>query len=197
MMAKKWPMASPANYTCAVPMSAWDTGATHTLPKRHYHRTAGYDLVMSPSAEKGGSGSLIVKRYEILHRMITKLTLIISQQELIKVNALQVAPAELEAVLLEFDAVTDAAAVGITLDGQEWPRAYITLKDEHKGKVTENDIHAFMKEKVAKHKQLVGGIQFVDEVPKLQSGKIKRALVKEWAKKDAQSMGGLKPKAKL
>ncbi|KAL5390167.1 hypothetical protein PMIN06_002077 [Paraphaeosphaeria minitans] len=119
------------------------------------------------------------------------------KKELIKVNALQVAPAELEAVLLEFDPIADAAAVGITLDGQEWPRAYIALKDEHKGKVTVNEIHAFMKEKVAKHKQLVGGIQFVDEVPKLQSGKIKRAFVKEWAKKDAQRMGGLKPSAKL
>ncbi|KAL1596476.1 hypothetical protein SLS60_009122 [Paraconiothyrium brasiliense] len=119
------------------------------------------------------------------------------KKELIKVNALQVAPAELEAVLLEYDPIADAAAVGITLDGQEWPRAYITLKDEHKGKVMENDIHAYMKEKVAKHKQLVGGIKFVDEVPKLQSGKIKRALVKEWAKRDAQRMGGVKPKAKL
>ncbi|KAK3215803.1 hypothetical protein GRF29_8g1158309 [Pseudopithomyces chartarum] len=119
------------------------------------------------------------------------------KKELIKVNALQVAPAELEAVLLEFDPVADAAAVGITLDGQEWPRAYITLKDEHKGKVTESDIQMYMKEKVAKHKQLVGGIQFVDEVPKLQSGKIKRALIKEWAKRDAQILNGAKPKAKL
>lgn len=100
-------------------------------------------------------------------------------------------------MLLEFDPVADAATVGITLDGQEWPRAYITLKDEHKGKVTESDIQAYMKEKVAKHKQLVGGIQFVDEVPKLQSGKIKRALVKEWAKRDAQRMNGGMPKSKL
>ena len=37
------------------------------------------------------------------------------KKELIKVNALQVAPAELEAVLLENDAVADAACVGITL----------------------------------------------------------------------------------
>ena len=112
-------------------------------------------------------------------------------------NALQVAPAELEAVLLEFDAVADDAAVRIQIDGEEWPRAYITLIDEHKGKLTENEIHAYMKKKVAKHKQLVGGICFVDEVPKLQSGKIKRAVVKEWAKRDAQRMGGVKPKAKL
>jgi acyl-coenzyme A synthetase/AMP-(fatty) acid ligase len=36
-------------------------------------------------------------------------------QELIKVNGLQVAPAELEAVLLEHDGIADAAVVGITL----------------------------------------------------------------------------------
>jgi acyl-coenzyme A synthetase/AMP-(fatty) acid ligase len=36
-------------------------------------------------------------------------------QELIKVNALQVAPAELEAALLENEHVADAAVVGITL----------------------------------------------------------------------------------
>jgi 4-coumarate--CoA ligase len=55
-----------------------------------------------------------------------------------------------------------------------------------------------MKEKVAKHKQLVGGIVFVDEVPKLQSGKIMRKVVKEWAKRDAEMMkGGGQVKAKL
>ena len=100
-------------------------------------------------------------------------------------------------MLLEFDPIADAAAVGIMLDDQEWPRAYVHLKDEFKGKTTEEEIHAHMKEKLAKHKQLVGGIMFVDEVPKLQSGKIKRTVVKDWAKKDAERMGGKKPKAKL
>ena len=118
---------------------------------------------------------------------------LIYMQELIKVNALQVAPAELEAVLLELDPIADAAAVGITIDGQEWPRAYVTLKDEYKNRTTVEDIHRHMKIKVAKHKQLVGGIVFVDEVPKLQSGKIMRKVVKEWAKRDAASMD----KAKL
>lgn len=100
-------------------------------------------------------------------------------------------------MLLEFDPVADAAAVGITLDGQEWPRAYVHLKDEYKGKITEKEIHAHMQEKVAKHKQLVGGIIFVNEIPKLQSGKIMRKVIKEWSKRDAESMKGQKPKAKL
>lgn len=107
------------------------------------------------------------------------------KKELIKVNALQVAPAELEAVLLENDDVADAAAVGITLHGEEWPRAYVALKDHAKGKVTSQDIQNWMKSKVAKHKQLVGGVAFVDEVPKLASGKIQRKVMREWAKRDA------------
>ncbi|PGH26434.1 hypothetical protein AJ80_01932 [Polytolypa hystricis UAMH7299] len=118
------------------------------------------------------------------------------KKELIKVNALQVAPAELEAVLLENDDVADAAVVGITLNDEEWPRAYVHLKDHAKGKVTADDIHKFMKNRVAKHKRLVGGIAFVDEVPKLPSGKIVRKLLKEWSKRDAVAMEG-KPRPKL
>lgn len=104
---------------------------------------------------------------------------------MIKVNGLQVAPAELEAVLLENQDVADAAVVGITLYGEEFPRAYIALKPEAQGRVTAKDIHTFMKAKVAKHKQLVGGIAFIDEVPKLASGKIQRKLMRDWAKRDA------------
>lgn len=78
--------------------------------------------------------------------------------------------------------------MGITIEGQEWPRAYVTLKEEFKGKTTVEDINKHMEEKVAKHKQLVGGIVFVDEVPKLPSGKIKRVVVKQWAKRDAEKM---------
>ena len=99
-------------------------------------------------------------------------------------------------MLLEFDLIDDAAAVGITLDDQEWPRTYVTLKDEYKSKTTAEDIHQHMKIKVAKHKQLVGGIVFIDEVPKLQSGKIMRKVVKEWAKRDAERMNAV-PKARL
>ena len=93
------------------------------------------------------------------------------RKELIKVNALQVAPAELEAVLLEIEEVADAAVTGIQLGGEEWPRAYVSLKDESKGRVTERQIQEWMKGKLAKHKQLIGGVKFVDEVPKLASGK--------------------------
>ena len=117
------------------------------------------------------------------------------KKELIKVNALQVAPAELEAVLLENEDIADAAVTGIILGEQEWPRAYIALKDEKKGKVTERQIQDWMKEKVAKHKQLVGGVRFVEEVPKLASGKIQRKVMREWSKRDALELDkGARPR---
>ncbi|CAG9943090.1 unnamed protein product [Clonostachys rosea f. rosea IK726] len=108
--------------------------------------------------------------------------------ELIKVNALQVAPAELEAALLENENVADAAVVGITLNGSEWPRAYVVIQEASQGKVTPSDIQKWLAPRVAKHKQLAGGVVFIDEVPKLASGKIQRKTMREWAKRDAAEL---------
>ncbi|KAL7956986.1 acetyl-CoA synthetase-like protein [Trichoderma compactum] len=110
------------------------------------------------------------------------------KKELIKVNGLQVAPAELEAVLLENEHVADAAVVEIKFDEEEWPRAYVAIQPSSKGKVTPKDIQDWTATRVAKHKWLVGGVTFIDEVPKLASGKIIRKLVKQWSKRDAEEM---------
>ncbi|ETS75249.1 hypothetical protein PFICI_13733 [Pestalotiopsis fici W106-1] len=110
------------------------------------------------------------------------------KKELIKVNALQVAPAELEGVLLENEHIADAAAVGITLHGEERPRAYVAIHSTSKGKVEPADIQEWIKPRVAKHKFLTGGVVFVDEVPKLASGKIQRKVMREWAKRDAAEL---------
>ncbi|KAF4472642.1 4-coumarate- ligase 2 [Fusarium albosuccineum] len=107
------------------------------------------------------------------------------KKELIKVNALQVAPAELEALLLENEHVADAAVVGITLNGNEWPRAYVVVQDASKDKVTPKDLQDWISARVAKHKRLVGGVVFIESVPKLASGKIKRKEMRDWAKRDA------------
>jgi 4-coumarate--CoA ligase len=86
-------------------------------------------------------------------------------KELIKVKGLQVAPAELEAVLLEHPDVADAAVSGVSVDGDEMPRAYVVLQQG--SKASERDVQKFVAERVAKHKQLTGGVAFIDEVPKL------------------------------
>jgi 4-coumarate--CoA ligase len=113
------------------------------------------------------------------------------KKELIKVNALQVAPAELEAVLLEHDDIADAGVVGIVLGNEEWPRAYVRLKEGLIGRLSETEIQQYMKNRVAKHKQLVGGVKFVDEVPRLASGKIQRKVLKEWSKRDVAEIQGV------
>ncbi|KAK6067515.1 4-coumarate- ligase [Seiridium cupressi] len=107
------------------------------------------------------------------------------KKELIKVNALQVSPAELESVLLQNEDVADAAVVGITINGEEFPRAYVAIHETSRGKVKPHDIQEWIKSEVSKHKFLAGGVVFVDQVPKLASGKIQRKTLREWAKRDA------------
>jgi len=56
--------------------------------------------------------------------------------------------------LLENPNIADAAVVGITLQDNEWPRAYVALKEETQGRVTEQQIQEWIKPRVAKHKWL-------------------------------------------
>lgn len=119
------------------------------------------------------------------------------KKELIKVRGFQVAPAELEAALLENDEISDAAVVALRLGHEEKPRAYVSLKDRARGKVKESDIVEWMAKRVAKHKQLTGGVKFVDAVPKSPSGKIQRVIMRDWAARDAKGLGGSQSKPRL
>ncbi|KAK3201071.1 hypothetical protein GRF29_213g933347 [Pseudopithomyces chartarum] len=119
------------------------------------------------------------------------------KKELIKVKGFQVAPAELEALLLEHEHVADAAVCALQLEHEELPRAYVTIKSEQKGASSEWDIEKWVAGRVAKHKQLSGGVVFIEEVPKSPSGKIQRKILKEWAKKDARNFTDRRASAKL
>ncbi|KAL6230939.1 hypothetical protein BDW75DRAFT_55514 [Aspergillus navahoensis] len=108
------------------------------------------------------------------------------KKELIKVKGNQVAPAELEAILLEHPAVADAAVIGVPKDDDEAPRAYIALKP---GKTaTAKDIAIFMEGKVSRIKRITGGVVFVDSIPKNPSGKILRKALREQAKQELQGV---------
>lgn len=92
-------------------------------------------------------------------------------KELIKVKGLQVAPAELEDVLRGLEGVKDVAVVGVEDQrAGQLPRAFI-VRDEG---LTEEDVNDFMQIQVSSHKQLKGGIVFVQQIPKSASGKILR-----------------------
>lgn len=86
-------------------------------------------------------------------------------KELIKVKGNQVAPAELEGVLLDHPAIADAAVVGVTMQGEELPRAYL-VRSPSATDLSEKDIAKWMEGKVVRYKWLRGGVKFVDAVPK-------------------------------
>ncbi|GAP84679.1 putative AMP-binding enzyme [Rosellinia necatrix] len=111
-------------------------------------------------------------------------------KELIKVKGNQVAPAELEAVLLDNNAVTDVAVVGVTINGEELPRAYVVPNPAVK--VTEKEIAKWMETRVIRYKWLKGGVKFIDAIPKNPSGKILRKQLKDLA---AKEVGDRKPTA--
>jgi len=110
-------------------------------------------------------------------------------KELIKVRGYQVAPAELEALLLTHPHLSDAAVIPVEDEQSgQLPRAYVTLKDNvMSSDVTEEDIKEWVKERVAPFKRLEGGIKFVDKVPKSASGKILRRILVDQVKKEAEN----------
>ncbi|XP_039248545.2 uncharacterized protein LOC120326340 [Styela clava] len=100
-------------------------------------------------------------------------------KELIKYKGFQVVPAEIESVLHGHPLITDAAVAGIPDEEcGELARGFIMRKDQS---LTEKEIHEFMKDKLAKYKQLHGGIEFCDSIPKSPTGKIMRRTLRQKA----------------
>jgi acyl-CoA synthetase (AMP-forming)/AMP-acid ligase II len=96
-------------------------------------------------------------------------------KELIKYKALQVAPAELEAILLGHPAVADAAVIpSPDEEAGEVPKAFVVLKTP----APAEEIMAFVAERVAPHKK-IRRLQFTDAIPKSASGKILRRMLIE------------------
>ncbi|WP_077798055.1 4-coumarate--CoA ligase family protein [Streptomyces sp. JHA26] len=94
-------------------------------------------------------------------------------KELIKYKGFQVAPAELEALLLTHPGITDAAVVGDhDDDGNEVPHAHVVRRTPADGP-TEGEVMMYVAERVAPYKR-VRRVTFVDAVPRAASGKILR-----------------------
>lgn len=104
-------------------------------------------------------------------------------KELIKYKGQQVAPAELEGVLLRHDAIADAAVIGVPdVEAGEVPKAFVVLKPGRE--MSEDDVMTFVASQVAPHKK-VRRVSFVSQIPKSASGKIlRRILVQQ--ERDAQ-----------
>ncbi|MGI5129997.1 AMP-binding protein [Pseudonocardia sp. CA-107938] len=94
-------------------------------------------------------------------------------KELIKYKGYQVAPAELESVLLRHDGVADAAVIGVRDgDGQEIPKAFV-VRSATCPELDADAVMGFVAAQVAPYKK-VRAVEFVDAIPKSAAGKILR-----------------------
>ncbi len=67
----------------------------------------------------------------------------------------------------------------------EIPKAFVVLKDECKGRVSEDDIREYLKDKVA-HYKMPRQVEFRNELPKTAVGKVlRRALREEPSKQES------------
>ncbi|WP_381566769.1 4-coumarate--CoA ligase family protein [Streptomyces eurythermus] len=99
-------------------------------------------------------------------------------KELIKYKGYQVAPAELEALLLTHPGIADAAVIGAhDEDGNEIPHAFVVRHPGADGPA-EDEVLGFVAERVAPYKR-VRRVTFTDTVPRAASGKILRRRLRE------------------
>jgi acyl-CoA synthetase (AMP-forming)/AMP-acid ligase II len=104
-------------------------------------------------------------------------------KEIIKYKGMQVAPAELEGVLVTHPAIADAAVIGIPdEEAGEVPKAFVVLK----GPVTPEAVMHYVASKVAPHKR-IRQVEVLDAIPKSASGKILRRVLVE--REEAQRSG--------
>jgi len=101
-------------------------------------------------------------------------------KELIKVKGFQVAPAELEGILVKHPKIADAAVIGVAAGGAyggregdgQVPKAYVVTKGEES--LTEDEVKEFVKTLVGSPSKEIAAVEFVTAIPKSASGKILR-----------------------
>jgi acyl-CoA synthetase (AMP-forming)/AMP-acid ligase II len=98
-------------------------------------------------------------------------------KELIKYKGYQVAPAELEAVLLSNPAIADAAVIGVKdqATGEELPKAFVVRVPG--AELSEQDVMNYAGARLAPHKK-IRAVEFIEQVPKSSAGKILRKDLK-------------------
>jgi len=98
-------------------------------------------------------------------------------KELLKYKGMQVAPAELEAILLTHPAVADVAVIPRPdEEAGEIPKACIVLRPGMSA--SSDELMDYVAKRVAPHKK-IRHIEFIEQVPKSISGKILRRVLIE------------------
>ncbi|MHB8621297.1 MAG: benzoate-CoA ligase family protein, partial [Chloroflexota bacterium] len=94
--------------------------------------------------------------------------------DMLKVSGIWVSPIEVEQVLLEHEAVEEAAVVAaLDGDGLVKPRAFVVRR----ANVTEIELQRHVKDRLAPYKY-PRWVEFVDELPRTATGKVQRYLLR-------------------
>ena len=97
-------------------------------------------------------------------------------KELIKYKGFQVAPAELEALIISHPGVADVAVIGVPdEEAGELPKAFVVAASDE---LDHDQLMAWVAEQVAPQKR-VRLVETVEEIPKSPSGKILRRVLKD------------------
>lgn len=101
-------------------------------------------------------------------------------KDILKVNGWQVSPEEIEEVIFGLDAVSDCAVIGHTVFNamgleETKPRAYV-VKKTHSA-TTAEDIVKHVSDNLVRYKRLSGGVVFVNEIPRSNTGKVLRRIL--------------------
>ncbi|KAH8812215.1 4-coumarate-CoA ligase-like protein [Xylogone sp. PMI_703] len=108
------------------------------------------------------------------------------KKELLKVRGFQVAPLEIEGVLLTHPGIAEVAVIGVRLSNiesdSELPRAYVVRRPEIGDNLAESEVKEYVAKKLAKYKNLDGGVRFIDAIPKNTTGKPMKNVLRKEAK---------------
>ncbi|KAL1517919.1 hypothetical protein ABEB36_001619 [Hypothenemus hampei] len=101
-------------------------------------------------------------------------------KEMLKYRSWHVQPALLEGILQQHPAVKQCIVVGIPhpVDGDH-PVGVVVVHEDHLEDVTAEEIQDFVAKRVNDTHKLRGGVRFIDKLPLIPSGKIKRLLVQD------------------
>jgi len=103
-------------------------------------------------------------------------------KDLIIASGYNIAPAEVEGVLLQHPAVNEAAVIGVPDEYRgETVQAFISLRDDYKDNVSADQILKHCRDNLATFK-VPRKVTFLDEIPKNAVGKILRRQLREIAK---------------
>ncbi|KAJ1529856.1 hypothetical protein ONE63_006593 [Megalurothrips usitatus] len=101
-------------------------------------------------------------------------------KEMMKYKGNQIAPAELEMLLLQHPGVREACVLGAQSGVDDLPTAFVARAPNEAGAaVTEDDLKALVADKLSDYKQLRGGVIFLEHLPKTVTGKVARRELKD------------------